>query len=87
MVVWSLLVDTVEVEVVRCSCCVVMEGSKTLYPTRNGFMEGTVATTKRFMGAAPYRWQLEPPSLIKPTECTIETLFTDDNSNGHCGSV
>ena len=60
----SLVVDAVEGEVVGCSCRVVMEGSKTLFTTRNGFMVGNVATTKRFMGAAFYRWQLEPPWLL-----------------------
>ena len=48
-----------------------MRGSKTLFTTRNGFMGGIVATTKRFMGAPFYRWQLEPPwHLItaEPTE-------------------
>ena len=63
----SLGVDAGEGEVVGCSCCVMMEGSKTLFTTRNGFMVGTVATTKRFMGAAFYRWQLEPPWLLTTT--------------------
>ena len=40
------------------------EGSKTLFTTRNGFMVGTVATTKRFMGAAFSRSQLEPPMAL-----------------------
>ena len=60
----SLVVDAVEGEVVGCSCCVMMEGSKTLFTTRNGFMVGTVATTKRFMGAAFHRWQLEPSMAL-----------------------
>ena len=85
--VGSQVVDAVEGEVVAgCSCFVLMGGSKTLFTTRNGFMGGTVATTKRFMGAAFYRRQLEPPWFLttaKPTERSIETLFTDDNLNAH----
>ena len=64
LVAGSLVVDTVEGEVVGCSCFVVMEGSKTLFTTRNGFMVGTVGTTKRFTGAAFHRWQLEPPMAL-----------------------
>ena len=64
LVAGSLVVDAVEGEVVGCSCCVVMEGSKALFTTRNGFMVGTVATRKRFMGATFYRWQLEPPMAL-----------------------
>ena len=81
------MVDAVQGEVVvGCSCCVVMGGSKALFTTSNGFMGGTVATRKLFMGTAFYRWQLEPPwglTTAKPTERSIETLFTVDNLNGH----
>ena len=39
-----------------------MRGSKTLFTTSNGYMGGTVATRRRFMGAAFYRRQIERPA-------------------------
>ena len=46
------MVDAVEGEDVGCSCGVVMEGSKTLFTTRNGFTVGTVATISIYFNFA-----------------------------------